>query len=125
MWENFLEPDRPQITIWCMRIACWITKATNSHSEYVIFIHIPLQQWLQERTSMLHYTYIAPPPLSLSPSYRFPLGAQKLCDVLSKFNVLPVFIIFAQKQSLILQAYLCAHFIMYLTCLIAEGVNSL
>jgi hypothetical protein len=44
--------------IWRMRIACWITKATNTHSQYLIPTVIPLQQWLQERASLLHYTYI-------------------------------------------------------------------
>ena len=38
---------------------CWITKATNTHSEYVILIGFPLQQWLHERASMLRYTYSA------------------------------------------------------------------
>ena len=38
MWRNIVEPGRPQITIWRMRIACWITKATNTHPEYVILI---------------------------------------------------------------------------------------
>jgi hypothetical protein len=37
-----------------MRIACWITKATNAHSEYVILIAFPRQQWLRERASVLH-----------------------------------------------------------------------
>jgi hypothetical protein len=32
MWKNILEPDRPQVTIWCMRIAFWVTKATNTLS---------------------------------------------------------------------------------------------
>jgi hypothetical protein len=41
-----------------MRFACWITKATDTHSEYVIFIGFELQQWLHERLSMLRYTYI-------------------------------------------------------------------
>ena len=27
----------------------WITKSTNSHSQYVILIAFPLQKWLQER----------------------------------------------------------------------------
>jgi len=27
IWKNMIEPDRPQITIWRMRFACWITKA--------------------------------------------------------------------------------------------------
>jgi hypothetical protein len=32
MWKNIVEPDRSQITIWRMRIACWKPKATNTHS---------------------------------------------------------------------------------------------
>jgi hypothetical protein len=40
MWKNNVEPDRPQMAIWRMRFACWISKATHTHthSEYVIFI---------------------------------------------------------------------------------------
>jgi hypothetical protein len=37
-WENIVQPDRPQMAIWRMRIACWIPKATSAHSEYVILI---------------------------------------------------------------------------------------
>jgi len=29
IWKSFVDLGRPQITIWRMRIACWITKATN------------------------------------------------------------------------------------------------
>ena len=48
------------MTIWRMRIACWITKATDTHSEYVLtHIAFPLQQWLHERASILHYKYFA------------------------------------------------------------------
>ena len=57
MWKNIVQPDRPQMTIWRMRIACWIPKATNTHSEYVILIVFPLQQWLHERASMLRLYY--------------------------------------------------------------------
>jgi len=42
-----------------MRVACWISKATNTHSDYVILNVFPLQQWLHERASLLRYTYIA------------------------------------------------------------------
>jgi hypothetical protein len=42
-----------------MRFACWITKATDTHSEYVILIAFPRLQWLRERATMLRYTYIA------------------------------------------------------------------
>ena len=38
MWENIVEWGRPQMAIWRMRIACWIPKATNTHSEYVTLI---------------------------------------------------------------------------------------
>jgi hypothetical protein len=41
-----------------MRIACWIPKATNTHSEYVILIAGPMQQWLHESVSMLRCAYI-------------------------------------------------------------------
>jgi hypothetical protein len=56
MWENIVEPDRPQMAMWRMRIACWIPKATNTHSEYIILIALPLQQWLHERASVVRYT---------------------------------------------------------------------
>jgi len=59
MWKNTVEREKPQVTIWRMRIAYWITKATNTHSEYVILITFPLQQWLHQQVSILHYTYIA------------------------------------------------------------------
>jgi hypothetical protein len=42
-----------------MRFACWITKATDTHSEYVILIAFRRQQWLRERASFLRYTDIA------------------------------------------------------------------
>jgi hypothetical protein len=36
-----------------MFLACWITKATDRHSEYAIIIAFPWQQLLCERASML------------------------------------------------------------------------
>jgi hypothetical protein len=38
MWKSIVEPDRPQMTIWKIRIACWIPKATNTLLDYVILI---------------------------------------------------------------------------------------
>jgi hypothetical protein len=46
--ENIVEPGR------LTQIACWIPKAANSPSEYVILTDFPQQQWLHECTSMLH-----------------------------------------------------------------------
>ena len=53
--EIIVEQGRPHLTIRRMRIACWIAKARNTHSEYVILIAFPLQRRLHERASMLRY----------------------------------------------------------------------
>jgi len=70
MWKNIVERVRPQMTIWRMRIACWIPTATNTHTQThththththsgcIIFTAFPLQQWLHECASMLRYMYI-------------------------------------------------------------------
>ena len=42
-----------------MRVACWVLKATDIHSEHVILITFPVQQWLHECASMLRYAYVA------------------------------------------------------------------
>ena len=57
--KNTVEPDGPQKTIWRMHISWSIPKATNTNSEFVILIALPLQQWLHERAWMLRYMYIA------------------------------------------------------------------
>jgi len=46
------------MTIQHPRSACWITKASDIHSECVILITFPWQQWLRERASVLRYTYV-------------------------------------------------------------------
>jgi hypothetical protein len=38
--KNTAERGKPQM-VWRMRIACWITNATDTHTEYVIFIAFP------------------------------------------------------------------------------------
>ena len=47
------------MTIQHMHTACWIPKAIDTHSEYVILIAFPLKQQLHEHTSVLSYTHIA------------------------------------------------------------------
>ena len=61
MWKNIVQPDKPQITMWRMRCACWIPKATKTQSEYEICIAFPLQQWLHKHVSVLRYLYTAGP----------------------------------------------------------------
>ena len=58
MWKNIVDPGRPQMTVWRMHTACWITKATNTYSDYVILIAFPLHQWLHICSSVFRYMYI-------------------------------------------------------------------
>ena len=37
MWKNIVEPGRPLMAIWRMRIACWLTKATCSFTTSSIY----------------------------------------------------------------------------------------
>jgi hypothetical protein len=53
MWKNIPDLDWPRMTIWRMRIACWIPKATNTQSECEIPIVLPQQQRLQKQTLVL------------------------------------------------------------------------
>jgi hypothetical protein len=54
-----------------MQFSCWITKATEIHSEYVILTGFPRQQWLRERASMLRYSTL---PVLFSAACFFPVG---------------------------------------------------
>ena len=56
IWKNVVQPDRPQTTIWRMRVACWIPKATNILSQFVILIAFPQHQWLH--TKVLQWNVI-------------------------------------------------------------------
>ena len=60
MWKNFTLPDRPKDNI-IGRIcfACWVTKAADTHSEYLTLIAFPRQQCLLESASVLGRTEIA------------------------------------------------------------------
>jgi hypothetical protein len=61
MWKNTVQTRQAtgDNIIRRMRFACWITKATDIHTQYVILISFPRQQSLRERALMLRYIYIA------------------------------------------------------------------
>ena len=46
--------------IWCMHIACWITKVTNTHSEYCFSkaIKVPNSDLLQHITDTVSHFYM-------------------------------------------------------------------
>ena len=55
--EKYGRPGQATVDniIWPMLIACLITKAADTHSEYVIPIAFPQEQRLCERSSVLRY----------------------------------------------------------------------
>jgi len=57
MCKDIVDFGRLLMMIWHLHIACWITKPTDTYSEYVILIAFPLQQWLHVCTLMLCYCY--------------------------------------------------------------------
>jgi len=52
LWRNVdkycTAGHRPQMTLWCMRTACRIPKAIDTHAQYAICIAFPLPQKLHE-----------------------------------------------------------------------------
>jgi hypothetical protein len=44
-----------------MRFAWWITKAADTHSEFLILTAFPRQQWLRLAASLLRLYYVASP----------------------------------------------------------------
>jgi hypothetical protein len=72
IWKN-VEPERPQMTIWRMRIACWITKDTNTHthSEYVMLIFSTAAMVARTQLGTLHIHCLSCYTLRFLVSVRF------------------------------------------------------
>jgi hypothetical protein len=51
--QNKVKSDRSQVT--SRYGACWVPRATNTHSQCVMLIAFPLQQLLHEAASMLKW----------------------------------------------------------------------
>ena len=72
MWEKkVVEPS------WHMPIACWIPKARNTHTGYVILTAFLLQRWLNKRSTLLRYSTL---PVLLISSYSLYI----ICDMTSQ-----------------------------------------
>jgi hypothetical protein len=83
MRKNVVESGRSQMTIWCMRIACWIPKATTTHSECVILIAFPLKLCLHKCTSVLCYatwSVLLLPSSGLHPKHQTHHQLPDLCN---------------------------------------------
>ena len=35
MWKNIVQPERPQMTVWHMRISYWVPKATDTQTQNI------------------------------------------------------------------------------------------
>jgi hypothetical protein len=57
-WTSMLVLGMPQVTLWRMRIACWILKSTNTCSECVDPYCFPLQPCLRKSASLLWWVYV-------------------------------------------------------------------
>jgi hypothetical protein len=91
---EYCKARQPQMTTGCKHITCWIPKATNIPSKYVIFIVFLLQQWLHKHVSMLHYERTLPVLFHII--YVCPVLTTTVTDVqwcaqdTNKFSILPV-----------------------------------
>ena len=68
-WKCIVERGTPQTTIWLMYISCWITKATDTHSELVIFTAFLRQKWLYCTKAPQCYVIRSLPLFYISPIY--------------------------------------------------------
>ena len=55
-----VEPRRSQITIWRMRIACWLNKATHIYPEYVILMTFHCKNSYANTAQYCFYACISP-----------------------------------------------------------------
>jgi hypothetical protein len=94
-----------------MRMACWMLKAKNTHSQYVILIAFPLQKWSIEPASMLRYTCTA----CLVYYYEFPeyvscgLYVESAASLTQVFEELLIYLLVACSflSSVVLYCHLC------------------
>jgi len=56
-WKNVAEPDWLQITIWRVRIACWISKSTNKFRICNTYCFCTAKMFARTRLTVRH-TYI-------------------------------------------------------------------
>jgi len=80
---------------WHMCIACWMTKATETSSEYIQNIAFPQLHWLCKHTSVLRYVYIACLVITLCNSIRM-----KMIIYFSNVNSENVFCSFIIAKSM-------------------------
>jgi hypothetical protein len=89
-------------------IACWILKSRNTHSEYVTGIACPLQHWLQERASMLHYGTVHGPFVATGNSNISKYIFEVTCTRRWGYKLCNYFITYFFSENYFFPIYLCA-----------------
>ena len=56
LWKNTVQPDRPQMTVWRMRIACWIPKFKFVWMHHGVLRYI--QEMIRQHNNFLLYKYM-------------------------------------------------------------------
>jgi len=59
IWKKFVKPDRTQMTIWRMRIACWTPSATSIRWGYAVILTFHCNNCCTNAPQSTVYTYIA------------------------------------------------------------------
>ena len=102
LWHNFGKKKNGRvgqatddILIRSMRFASWISKAKNTHSECVILINFPRQQWSHGRASMLRYTDIACLCRLVFTMTVFRTTCSAVCGKMSSFLMLQQIVLYA------------------------------
>ena len=57
MVENILEPGRPQMAVWRLRIGCWILKTKNTPSEYALLWFCTAKMIARKRLFLTLYVH--------------------------------------------------------------------
>ena len=66
--EKYVTAGQASDDSMALRVVCWVTEGTDTHSYYLMLIAFPRQRWLCERSAVLPFTAIAclvPPPRPL------------------------------------------------------------
>ena len=78
IWKTFAGIDKPQMTIWRKRIARLITKAINTHPEYVIIIAFQCNNGCSNAPKCTYVIRILPVLFYSDPFYLLTIGAEGL-----------------------------------------------
>jgi len=89
-WKNTVQPGRPQMTIWRTRISRWVPKATNTDSEYVIFIAFPLLQRFTNEPLCCVFMYTACLATYCSDNFKFRTAANRASPKQNVFIILTI-----------------------------------